>query len=232
MVELSPQHERTVALEQSAQAAPDGFLDWLIEGRREIFTALEQGEFPKTFASHLPAVSTLGSGRFPIHSANKGVGLTPHDSAIPGLLEQTNEVLEWAERNPWKESQARRIEVARLLYDDTAVIDRRRFGLIEIFRGQTYRNIEARPQATLLFTGVAPFWRSYQVNCSVEIVGPEDLRFQYVLAMRRLFERDRFHIQQPDYPIGYLFWINEVVEKTPRFGKAGRHLVGSKSRHS
>ncbi len=203
---------------------------WQLDGRREIFEALERGESPKSFASHLPAVSTLGSGPFPIHSANKGTGLTPRDSELPRILAAVKECLEWCEDRPWQETEARRIAAARLLYDDPDAIDTRRFGLIEIFRGQTFRNLQAGSKAALLFTGGPPEWLSYQVNCAAEIIGPDDARFQFVLAMRQLFERDRFHIQQPDYPIGYLFWVHEVIEKTPRFGRTGRKLVGGDAR--
>lgn len=216
--------------EESAEALPEAFLDWQLDGRREIFGALERGEFPTTFACHLPAVSTLGTGAFPIHCANKGVGLLPTAEALPGLLQEIHDCMQWADGRDWRESQARRIATARALYDHRDRVDPRCFGLIEIFRGQTFRNIERCPQATLLFTGIAPGWRSYQVNCVAEVVRPDDMRFQYILGMRELFERDRFHVQQPDYPLGYILWVNEVIEKTPRFGDAGRKLVGRNSR--
>lgn len=215
--------------EDGAQPLPPAFLDWLVEGRLEIFEALERGEFPKTFASHLPVVSTIGGGMFPIHSANKGVGLTPKDEHIPELMEEIDDVLAWADGlESWKASQAERIRVTRLLYENPKFIDPRRFGLIEIFRGTTYKNLKQVPQASLLFTGVAPNWRSYQTNCVAEIIEGGDPRFEFILAMRALFERDRFHVQQPEYPLGYLMWVHEVTEKTPRFGDAGRKLVCSR----
>ena len=42
--------------------------------------------------------------------------------------------------------------------------------------------------------------------------------------MRLLFEYDSFRVQQPDYPSGYVFWICEVYEKSPR-KRAGQKIA-------
>lgn len=204
------------AIAEKAQELPKAFLDWQLEERRTLFSALERGETPRVFAAHLPVVSTLGPGSFPIHSATKGAGLTARDADIPQILRDIESCLALCERRPWAETLSHRIAVARRLYDQPERIDPRRLGLIEIFRGQTHRNLLADPRATLLFTGPGPRYPSFQVNCEAEIIGPDDPRFGFVLGMRQLFERDRFHIQQPDYPLGYLMWVREVIEKTPR----------------
>jgi hypothetical protein len=132
-----------------------------------------------------------------------------------------------ADEQSWAESQPQRIATARLLYDHIDRVDPRRFGLIEIFRRTTYGNLLRDPKATLLFTGEAPRWTSFQVNCVAELLEAGDPRFQLILGMRRLFEADRFHVQQPQYPTGYLFWVHEVIEKTPWFGKNGRRRGAS-----
>lgn len=199
-----------------ARVLPEPFLDWQIEERRALFSALERGEAPRVFAAHLPVVSTLGPGFFPIHAATKGAGLTPTDGDIPWLLREIESCLAFCEGRPWPATLSHRISVARLLYDDPSRIDPRRLGLIEIFRGQTYRNLLRDRRATLLFSGAGPRYPSFQVNCEAEIIGPDDQRFRFVSGMRQLFERDRFHIQQPDYPLGYLMWVRTVIEKTPR----------------
>lgn len=198
-----------------ARVLPEAFLDWQIEERRALFSALERGEMPRVFAAHLPVVSTLGPGFFPIHSATKGAGLTPADEDIPWLLSEIESCLAFCEGSPWPATLSRRIAVARLLYDEPSRIDPRRFGLIEIFRGQTYRNLLGDRRATLLFSGAGPHYPSFQVGCEAEIIEMNDQRFRFVFGMRQLFERDRFHIRQPDYPLGYLMWVREVIEKTP-----------------
>lgn len=213
--------------EDGAQPLPEKFLDWQLSARAHLFEALERQEMPRSFSAHLPAVSTLGSGSFPIHMANKGVGMLPKDELIPDLLREIDDCMEWAAQRSWNESQARRIATARLLYDHADRVDPRRFGLIEIFRGSTFENLQRNPQATLLFTGDAPKWLSFQVNCVAEIIEPGDPRFEFIVGMRLLFESDRFHVQQLKYPMGYVFWVHEVIEKTPLFGRDG-HQRGRK----
>jgi hypothetical protein len=215
--------------EAGAQELPSEFIDWQLRERAMLFESLESGEFPRSFAAHLPSVSTMGSGAFPIHCCNKGVGMTPKDELIPELVREIKDTLKWCESRSWKESQARRIEVARLLYDHREKVDERRFGLIEIFRGQTFANLANNPCASLLFTDVAPNWLSYQVNVVAEVVEADDPRFQLILGMRLLFESDRFHIQQLEYPLGYLFWVHEVIEKTPLMGRSGRRHTAKKN---
>jgi len=208
----------------AVRALPEAFVAWQLAERQRIFAALAAGDMPRSFAAHLPAVSTLGSGGFPIHCCNKGVGLTARDEHVAELLDVIQDTLAWCERRSWNETRSRRIEVARLLYDHPERIDPRRFGLIEIFRGQTYGNLTRDPRASLLFTDVAPVWRSYQINVTAEIVEPGDPRFELIVGMRLLFESERFHIQQIAYPLGYLFWVHEVIEKTPFVGRAGRRV--------
>jgi len=217
---------KVVADPSGAVELPWDFVDWQLRERGHIFDALERGELPRSFSAHLPAVSTVGTGAFPIHCCNKGVGMTPRDELIPDLLREIDDTLAWCRERSWNETRARRIEVARMLYDHPERVDARRFGLIEIFRGKTYDNLLRDPRASLLFTGAAPTWRSYQVNVVAEVVERDDPRFQIILGMRMLFESDRFHIQQLQYPLGYLFWVHEVVEKTPLMGRAGRARAG------
>lgn len=219
--------ERTIATaellpEDGARELPQVFIDWQVAERRELFAALDRGDVPRSFAAHLPVVSTLGPGAFPIHSATKGAGLTPRDDLLPELVREIDRCLASCEGRPWPETLGRRIATARLLYDYPERIDPRRLGLIEIFRGQTYRNALREPRVTLLFTGPGPRYPSFQVNGIAEIVEHDDLRFRFVRGMRLLFERDRFHIQQPGFSVGYLVWVHEIADKTPR--TLGRHV--------
>lgn len=210
--------------EEGACELPQAFLDWQVAERRELFASIERGEMPRSFAAHLPVLSTLGQGAFPVHSATKGAGLTPRDDLLPGLLREIDQCLAYCEERPWPETLGRRVACARLLYDHAERIDPRRLGLIEIFRGQTYRNLLRDPRVTLLFTGPGPRYPSFQINGIAEVVEPDDARFRFVRAMRLLFERDRFHIQQPGFSVGYVVWVHEVIEKTPRALKPGERI--------
>jgi hypothetical protein len=96
-------------------------------------------------------------------------------------------------------------------------------GLVEIFQGQTYRNLVRNPLMALQYTGAGPEYQSFQLNGVVQTVGPGDPRFELLYLMRQLFEYNAFHIQQPKYPSGYVFWISQVFDKSPR-GRAGQRI--------
>ncbi len=119
-------------------------------------------------------------------------------------------------------SRSERIAAALSLYNRPERVDTSVFGGIEIFCGQTHQNLLADPRAALLFTGFGPQYLSYQFNCQVEILEPDDGRFEFLLGMRLLFEMERFHIQQPQYSLGYVFHIREIFDKTPRVVHAGK----------
>lgn len=197
---------------------PRLFVKWQCDERREMFAVLRRGEIPRFLPAHLPVVSTLNErpARFPIHSATKGIGLLPQPEFLDEHLAEIDDCLARCRERTASESLDNRVETALSLYSRAERIDPSLFGGIEIFRGQTCRNLLRDPRATLLFTGLGPQYLSYQFNCLAEIVGPEDRRFQFLRGMRFLFETERFHIQQPQYPLGYLFDIMEVFEKTPR----------------
>lgn len=197
---------------------PALFLKWQCDDRRAMFAALKRGEFPRFLSAHLPVVSTLNQqhAMFPVHSATKGVGLLPRMQFLDEHLTDISDCLVRCQDSAPRESLDTRIEAALSLYDRPERIDPDVFGGIEIFRGQTYQNVLQDPRATLLFTGHGPQYVSYQFNCLAEIVEPDDRRFLFLRGMRLLFEMERFHIQQPEYPLGYLFRVVEVFEKTPR----------------
>lgn len=214
-------------LESKQVAMPPVFLEWQCEERQCMFTALRRGEMPRFLASHLPVVSTLNDqgGAFPIHSSTKGVGLLPKEIYLDEHNAQITNCLDRCRDRDPGESLGERIEGALSLYGCPERIDRGAFGGIEIFRGQTYQNLLRDPRVSLLFTGFGPQYTSYQFNCDVELVGPEDRRFLFLRGMRLLFERERFHIQQPEYPLGYVFHIRQVFDKTPRIAHAGKSRI-------
>ncbi len=197
---------------------PPAFLEWQCEERKAMFAALRCGEMPRFLASHLPVVSTLNGrqGTFPIHSSTKGMGLLPKECHLAEHVGKIADCLARGQDRDPGESLAERIEGALSLYGRPARIDTGVFGGIEIFRRQTYHNLLADPRAALLFTGFGPQYLSYQFNCDVEVVQPGDPRFDFLRGMRLLFEMERFHIQQPEYSLGYVFHIREVFDKTPR----------------
>ena len=88
-------------------------------------------------------------------------------------------------------------------------------GGLEIFEGQTYKNLLTDPRAALLYSGEAPKFPSYQINGVIKFVNKGDIYFRFLLAARELFARDTFHVHQIHYPFGYLFFPIEIKNKTP-----------------
>ena len=114
----------------------------------------------------------------------KGTGFTPIDEQIDYYITLLDDCLERCRGRPWKETLEERIAVIRRFYEHVEHIDLRRLGLLEIFQGQTYRNLRADPRITLHYTGDGPDYPSYQINALAEIVGPEDKRFQFIYLAR------------------------------------------------
>ncbi len=211
-------------VESKTAKMPAVFLEWQCQERQDMFAALRRGEHPRFLASHLPVLSTLNSepAAFPIHASTKGVGLFPKEEYLAEHVDEISDCLARSQHKPAPDTLSERIETTLSLYNRPERIDKGVFGGIEIFRGQSYRNLLADARASLLFTGFGPQYLSYQFNCDVELVEPQDIRFEFLRGMRLLFEQERFHIQQPQYPLGYVFHIREVFDKTPRIAHAGK----------
>ncbi len=203
---------------------PEEFLAWQLESRLAMFEKIAARKPIADFHAHLPVVATLNEElAFPIQTATKATGLLPRDEYLDDHITSIAACLDDAKGKPWEESQQARIAAARRLYEHSGQIDRRILGLVEIFQGQTYRNLARNPLMAMQYTGGAPEYRSYQLNGVVEMIGPGDRRFEFLHLMRQLFEYNAFHVQQPAYPSGYLFWISEVYDKSPR-KRAGQRI--------
>ncbi|MFQ5922387.1 MAG: universal stress protein [Anaerolineales bacterium] len=214
-----------VGYEAGAQPLPKEFFEWQLSARQAAYQRVAKGELPTRFSAHLPVVVTLNpDSEFPAHAATKGTGFTPIDDQIDNYIALFEECLKRCEGRPWRDTLGERIAVVRQFYKHTEHIDFRRLGLLEIFQGQTFRNLERDPRITLHYTGDGPSYPSYQINALAEIVGPDDARFRFIYLARQLFERDRFHILQPEYPFGYLTWVQEVYDKSPFHGRAGKRV--------
>lgn len=196
---------------------PPVFLQWQCDQRAEMFAALRLGEQPRFLPVHLPVISTLNGrdARFPIHSATKGLGLLPTDDHLAEHVAEIVDCLSRIQDRSAAETLSDRVETALSLYGRPERINSGIFGGIEIFRGRTYHNLRRDPRASVLFTGFAPQYLSYQFNCEVELVAPGNPHFEFLRGVRLLFDMECFHIQQAAYPLGYVFHIQEVFDKTP-----------------
>ena len=151
--------------------------------------------------------------------ANKGIGFTPKDGHLDHYLALVEDAVEQISKLPphaTNQTRELRINTAREFYKHPEHIDWRRLGLLEIFEGSTFKNLTENPMASVLWTGNAPVFVSFQVDCLVEIITPEDPRYRFSWAMRRLFEYEPFHVVQTMYPYAYCFWVIGYKDKTPK----------------
>ena len=192
-------------------------LEWFIEGRKAGFESLARGQGPgPLFSRHLPVVSTTGENEpFPARLAHKGVGFLPRPDVLERYIERHEDLLTRTKELSPEGSLGQRLQGAAGLLDDPGSLDPRLLGSLEIFAGGTFENLKRRPFASLLFTDPGHGYRSFQLDCAVEVVEPPDPRFRFLFLARSLFERDPFHVTQPGVHCAYLFWIVGIHDKTP-----------------
>jgi hypothetical protein len=204
---------------------PEAFVRWQLDYKRSVYDAIEKDQYVAFNAGHLPVVATWEEESPVPNLANKGVGFTPRDEYLDhylALVEGAVEKISALPPHAVDETRALRIGTAREFYAHPEHIDWRRLGLLEIFEGNTFRNLCKNPLASVLWTGNSPIFVSYQADCLVEIMTPEDPRYRFSWAMRRLFEYEPFHVVQTMYPYSYCFWVVNYQDKTPKRRYPGR----------
>ncbi len=196
---------------------PSDFLQWQSLARLRSFETMSQSsaERVKSMPAHLPVLATLSKGDFPINLTTRGIGLLPRQDYLLQYCRAIEEIIVQTKDHPWQETLADRVAVIREFYQQPDHFDAYLLGGLEIFEGQTVKNLQNNPHAALLYSGEAPDFCSYQFNGVVQFIHRGDDRFRFLLAARELFARDSFHIHQINYPFGYLFYSIEVKNKTP-----------------
>ena len=192
-------------------------IDWFKTGRRAAYRSILGATGPvRTFSAHLPVVVTWGSdGLFPCNCGNKGVGFLPQAERLSECIESFERVMHDTRGLPWEQSLQARIRTVSQFYLDDDLVDYRLVTGLEIFERQTFKNLCKRPFSSLLFTGEGPQYMSFQLNCAVEVIRDDDPRHKFVMLARTMFENDDFHITQQNFPYAYLFWITDILDKTP-----------------
>lgn len=218
-------HDAGDVSEFEVRELPEPFVRWQLDYKHSIYDAIEKDEYIAFNAGHLPVVATIGRKSLVPNMANKGVGFTPKDEYIDHYLDLVESAVAQIQELPphaVNETRNLRVSTAREFYAHPEHIDWRRLGLLEIFEGSTLRNLSENPVASVLWTGNSPVFVSYQVDCIVEIITPEDPRYRFAWAMRRLFEYEPFHVVQTMYPYSYCFWVHDFKDKTPKRRYPGR----------
>jgi hypothetical protein len=196
---------------------PDDFLVWQSQARLGMFKAMEEhGDTAvRTAPAHLPVLASMGDSVFPINLATRGIGVLPRKEELTEFTNKFKEARANVDRSRFHESLAKRVKIAREFYSRPEIFDPNILGGLEIFEGKTSKNLKKNPTASLLYTGEAPRFPSYQLNGVIEFVEKENPHFEFLLAARELFAFDHFHVTQKRYPYGYLFHVVEVKNKTP-----------------
>ena len=198
---------------------PSKFIRWQLDYKASIYDAIEKDQYIAFNAGHLPVVGTWDKDSQVPNLANKGVGFTPKDEYIDHYLDLVESAVAQIEELPShavNDTRTLRLATAREFYAHPEHIDWRRLGLLEIFEGSSYRNLTENPLASVLWTGTSPVFVSFQADFVVEIITPEDPRYRFSWAMRRLFEYEPFHVVQTLYPYAYCFWVYNYKDKTPK----------------
>lgn len=200
---------------------PHRFLQWLAESRISFLNDLKDGRPMRYFSAHLPIMATWREGvGFPVNLTVKGIGLLPKSELLEHYIDIFESVIAEARSVSWDASLQKRIEVMLGLYGDIENLDPSFLGGLEIFEGRAFENMRENPYASLLYVGMSHTadgirYISFQINGNVEILNKDNQYYRFLLASRRLFEFDKFHIYQPDYPFGYLIRVVEVRDKSP-----------------
>ncbi len=190
---------------------------WQSQARLEAFAIMRQQQATavRSMPAHLPVLASFGEGDFPVNLTTRGIGLLPKGELLAEMTAVLETTIRESAGKPWPDTLPERLNAMQKIYEDPSLLDDTRLGGLEIFEGQTLKNLKADPRAALLYTGTAPRYASYQLNGYIELIEPDNPRYRFLRAARELFAQDVFHIHQLNYPNGYLFYPLAIKDKTP-----------------
>ncbi|MFX1574890.1 MAG: hypothetical protein ACFFB0_19305 [Promethearchaeota archaeon] len=205
------------SIEYELQPLPHQFLQWQSEARLKMYEQIQLGgvNSVKTLPAHLPVLATQSNKNQFVNLATKGLGLLPKKNKVHEFLNLFIETKNLCNSQPWESTIKKRMETVIKYYKNLNNFDPYFLGGLEIFEGTTFKNIARNPLVSLLYTGTAPKFLSFQIHGIIKIIQNENLYYQFLLSARELFAFDSFHVIQSSYPFGYLFYIVNIKEKTP-----------------
>lgn len=196
-------------------------MEWMVSSRIEFLESMKNGMPTKYFAAHLPVMATCSENQeYPVNLTAKGLGLIPKENLLANFSDIFESIIAEARTMPWKESINIRLQAIKRLYGDINNFDHSLLGGLEIFEGKALENVRTNNKVSLLYVGMNHTdsgiqYVSFQVNGRTEILHKNNPYYRFLLASRKLFEFDKFHLYQPDYPFGYLIAVDEVRDKSP-----------------
>lgn len=200
---------------------PEKFMEWLVSSRVQFLDNVVRKQQMQFFSAHLPTMITWEKdGQFPVNMTTKGIGLIPKTKYLHSYTELFEETANEAIAADWDASLSERTGANMQLYNDIEHFNSSLLGGLEIFEGKAMENLRENPVASLLYVGMSQSsdgmeYISFQVNGEVEILDKNHPYYRFLLSSRKLFEFDKFHLYQPDYPFGYIIKVKEVRNKSP-----------------
>ena len=200
---------------------PTKCLEWLASSRIRFLNDMKDGKPLHYFSAHLPVMATWRKDDpFPVNMTVKGIGLIAKADVLNDYTDIFEGVIAEAHTIPWNESLHKRVAAMSRLYGDIENFDPMMLGGLEIFEGKAFENLKENPYASLLYVGMAHTtggmqYISFQINGKVEFLQKNSPYYRFLLSSRKLFEFDKFHLHQSDYPFGYLIRVMEVRDKSP-----------------
>jgi hypothetical protein len=140
---------------------PEPFLQWQASARTKMFDLLQRqgASRARSMPGHLPTLATINNGLFPANLSTRGLGVLPKQSLLADMTALFMSAREKAAAGSAEESLSSRVAAIREFYGDHRNFDPYLLGGLEIFEGQTARNISENPFVSLLYSGEAPFSR-------------------------------------------------------------------------
>ena len=203
---------------------PREFLEWQSRARLSLYrTVTSEGiGAVRTMPSHLAVIGTSGPDGS-INLATKGLGLVPRKERLDLFTSEFRSTIERCRGREWSSTLDERVRTLLSFYQEVDNFDDSRLGGLEIFEGTTYENLRSDSRASLLFSGEAPGFLSYQIDGTVEFVEKGDPYYEFLLSARGLFANDRFHVPQTYYPHGFIINVRSVKDKRPTT-RSGPHV--------
>lgn len=228
------------------QELSQDFVSWNLGQRitvlQHMLAAIGSKDTPKHggggFGAHLPVYMTYNpqESLFPVNAANKGTGFVAKEEYLDYYIEKFQTVYKQTEMPAdasakEKEASVRmRIQTILEFYENTDKIDLRCLAGLEIWPGNSSRNVLLDPRVSLHFLGMPSHgnpmrYNQWQVNCIWEKIDHKDKRFAFGVALRQLtlghvgrsFVPGHIPVEQTpirgEHPFGWNLWVIETLDK-------------------
>jgi len=232
--------------EYPVQELSKDFVLWNLGQRifvlRKMLDAIGSAEPPKKsgggFGAHLPVYITYNpqDKLFPANAANKGTGFVAKEEYLDYYINKFHTVYERTETKDTATAEEKaeairsRIHTILEFYENIDKIDFRCLAGLEIWPGNTSKNVLLDSRVSLHFLGMPTpgqkmRYNQWQVNCIWEKIEPNDKRFIFGVALRQLtmghmgraFVPGHIPSEQTPirgkHPFGWNLWVIETIDK-------------------